>query len=89
MVEIEPRFGIGAPGVLGLKKDVAKQGQIGSVAGMEFLLREPGLAKPRNLTVPGNLKRIAGNTVDPRIPDLLLHHAASCLGKVRRHSRSQ
>ena len=73
VVEIEPGFGIGAPGVLGLKKDVAQQSHIGSVAGMKFLLREPGLAKPRNLTVPGKLKRITRNTVDPRIPNLLLH----------------
>ena len=57
VVEIEPRFGIGAPGVLGLKKNVAKQGQIRSVADVKLLLREPGLTKPRNFTVPGDLQQ--------------------------------
>ena len=74
MVEIEPRFGIGAPGVLGFKKNVAKQCQVRSVADVEALLRKPGLTKPRDFTIPGDLQRITGNSVDPRIADFLLHH---------------
>ena len=46
MVEIQPGFGIRAPGVLHLQQQMAKQRNIGCIAGSKFALGQPGLAQP-------------------------------------------
>src|SRR3984957_15326145 len=75
VIKIQPRFCISPPGVLNLKQDMAKESEVRSIAGLKFLLRKPCLAEPRYLAISGQLERIAGNTVDPRVADLLLHNS--------------
>src|SRR6202020_424486 len=74
VVKVEPRFGISSPGMLRLKQEVAKESEVGGVAGLQFLLCKPSLSKPRYLAIPGQLERITRNAVDPGIADLLLHY---------------
>src|ERR1700753_2868494 len=74
VIKIQPCFCISSPGVLNLKQDMAKESEVGSIARLKLLLPEPCLAEPCYLTIPGQLERITGNAVDPRVADLLLHY---------------
>ena len=71
VVEVKPGFGVGAPGVLGLEEDVAEQGQVGCIAGLEFALFEPGEPEAGDFAISGDFEGIAGAAVDPGVADLL------------------
>ena len=69
VIEIKPGFGVRAPGVLNLQKQMTEQGNVCRIAHGKLSLSYPVLAQTRNLAVAGELQWVTGNTVNPGIPD--------------------
>ena len=70
VIEIEPGLGIRTPGVLNLQKQMTQQRDVCRITHDKLSLSQPVLAQPRDLAVPGELQRVAGDAVDPGVSDL-------------------
>ena len=71
MVEVEPGFGVGTPGVLDLEEEFAEEVEVGGVAGVELAAGDPGLAEADDFAVAGYFEGIAGDAVDPGVSDFV------------------
>ena len=94
VIKVQPGLGIGAPCMLNFQKQVAEQCNIGRVAESKVPVSQPALPQPRNFAIACQFQRIAGDTVYPRVANLVGQHRQrgavrlNCirnLGQVRRN----